>query len=69
MFLAGVVVGGGIQVEADAADDRATRGLSRWDGPEDASSGVTGSLAASMGTEASCGGGSIEEVEAEAAVD
>jgi hypothetical protein len=68
LFFAGIVVGGGIEVEAEAAVDRGTHDLSCRDVLEDASPTGTDSSAARMGTEAS-GGGAIEEVEADAAVD
>lgn len=55
-------------MKAEAAVDRGTRGLSRWDALEDASPTGTDSSAAIMGTGAS-GGGTIEEVEADTAVD
>jgi len=62
LFFAGIVV------EAEAAVDRGTRDLSCRDVLEDASPTGTDSSAARMGTEAS-GGGAIEEVDADAAVD
>ena len=55
-------------MEAEAAVDRGTRDLSCRDVLEDASPTGTDSSAARMGTEAS-GGGAIEEVDADAAVD
>ena len=64
LFVTGVVVGGGIEVEAEAAVDGGMRGR---DVPEDASPTGTGNSAARMETGGS-GGGAIEEVEADAAV-
>jgi hypothetical protein len=55
-------------VEAEAAVDRGMRSLSCRDVPEDASPTGTGNSAARMETEGS-GGGAIEEVEADGAVD
>jgi hypothetical protein len=69
LFFAGIVGGGGIEVEVDAAVERVTRVLSCRDVPEDASPRGTNCFAASMGAEASCGAGAIEEVEVDAAVD
>ena len=55
-------------MEAGTTVGRGTRGLSCRDILEDASPTGTDSSAARMGTEAS-GGGAIEEVEPDAAVD
>ena len=56
-------------MEVDAAVERVTRVLSCRDVSEDASPRGTKCFAASMGAEASCGAGAIEEVEVDAAVD
>lgn len=64
VFFEGIIGGG--EVEADAAVDRVTRGLSRLG---DVSPRGIDSSTASVGTEASCGGGAIAEMEVDAAVD
>ena len=46
-----------------------THDLSHWDVPEGVWPRGTDSFIASIGTEARCDGGAIEEVEADAAVD
>jgi hypothetical protein len=69
LSFAGIVSGGGIEVEVDAAVERVTPVLSWRDVPEDASSRGTNCFTASMGAEASCGAGAIEGVEVDAAVD
>ena len=58
LFVTGVVGGGGIEVEAEAAVDGGMHGLSCRDVPEDASPTGTGNSAAGIG-----------EVEVDAAVD
>jgi hypothetical protein len=69
LFFAGIVSGGGIEVEVDAAVERVTPVLSCRDVPEDASSRGTNCFTASMAAEASCGASAIEGVEVYAAVD
>jgi hypothetical protein len=56
-------------VEADAAVNPVMRGLSRRGVPQDASLRSTDNFVARFGSEASCGGGTTEDVEADAAVD
>jgi len=68
LFFAGIVGGGGIEVEVDAAVERVKRVLNCRDVPEDALPRGTTCFAASMGAEASCDAGAIE-VEVDPAVD
>jgi hypothetical protein len=69
LFFAGIVSGGGIEVEVDAAVERVMRVLICRDVPEYASSRGTNCFTASMGAGASCGAGAIEGVKVDAAVD